>query len=363
MRVALHAGQLCQPVPGGIGRYTGALLAALPGTGLDVVAFGAGPRPDGAAPGVPWVDLGRPRGSARYELWHRFRRPRLGLDADVVHAPSLAVPPAAPAPLVVTVHDVAFLRLPQVTTRRGVAFHTRGLEIARREAAIVLCPSSFTRSELLAEGFDEERVVVAPHGVDAPEPRDPAEVDATLARWGVRAPYVLHVGTIEPRKDVPTLVAAVERLRRTHPELSLVLAGARGWGTVTGIDRPFVTLLDAPPSRVVDALYRRAAACGVASRYEGFGLPVTEAFARGTPVVAADNSALREVVGDAGLLFETGDADALAAALARVLDDGERRAELKRRGLARAASMTWQRSAQVHAGAYARALELPPPER
>ncbi|GIU90688.1 MAG: hypothetical protein KatS3mg010_1787 [Acidimicrobiia bacterium] len=205
--------------------------------------------------------------------------------------------------------------------------------------------------------------MVAPHGVDAPEPRDPAEVDATLARWGVRAPYVLHVGTIEPRKDVTTLVAGVERLRQSHRELTLVLAGARGWGTVTGIDRPFVTLLDAPPWRVVDALYRRAAACAVASRYEGFGLPVTEAFARGTPVVAADNSALREVVGDAGSLFETGDADALAAALARVLDDGEHRAELKRRGLARAASMTWQRSAQIHADAYMRARELRPPER
>ncbi|GIU88813.1 MAG: glycosyl transferase [Acidimicrobiia bacterium] len=355
MRVAVHAGQLLQPVPGGIGRYVAALLAELPGAGAEVVAFGAGGRPGSVPARVPWIDLGPPRGTARYELWHRLRRPRVRIDADVFHAPSLAVPPVVPAPLVVTVHDVAFLRLPHAATRRGVAFHTRGLELARAEAAVVLCPSEFTRTELLAEGFDPDRVLVVPHGVDPPGPRDPADIDLTLQRCGVRPPYVLHVGTIEPRKDVPTLVAAVERLRSRHPDLTLVLAGPRGWGSVTGVDRPCVRLLGDLPWPVVDALYRRAAACCVASRYEGFGLPVLEAFARGTPVVAADNSALREVTGDAGVPFPTGDADALADALGGVLDDGARRAELRRRGLARAAAATWRSAAAAHLRAYARA--------
>ena len=143
----------------------------------------ASPQRAGAS---PWIDLGRPSGSVRYELWHRTRHPVVRLDVDVFHAPSLAVPPVRGAPLAVTVHDIAFVRYPWNTTRRGVAFHQRGFDIAWREASLVLAPSAFTRVELIREGFEPEGVVLAPLGVNRPVPRDPDEIDVTVERVGVR---------------------------------------------------------------------------------------------------------------------------------------------------------------------------------
>ncbi len=356
MRVAFHAGQLLQPVPGGIGRYERALLKALPATGVDVVAFAAGARPSGVPSRIPWVDLGRPNGSVRYELWHRTRRPVVTVECDLLHAPSFAIPPAGDRPLVVTAHDVVFLRIPSVMTRRGVHFHRRGLQLARREAAVIIVPSHFTRTELEREGFDAGRIAVAPFGVDPPDDRTDDDIANTIASSGITEPYVLTVGTVEPRKDVPTIVHAVEKLRTSHPDLTLVVAGPRGWGDVQGIHRPFVRVLGATPWRVVDALYRRAAACVIASRYEGFGLPAIEAMTRGAPTITTTGSALEEMAEGAGLLFAPGDVDACADAIRQVLEDSALGESLARRGRARAAELTWERSARAHADAYARAL-------
>ena len=214
MRVTFHAGQLLQPVPGGIGRYARAMLDHLGTAGASPIAFAAGERPPGVPARVPWIDLGTPHGSMRYELWHRLRRPVVRIPADVVHAPSLAVPPVGRSPLVVTVHDIAFARIPRITTRRGAQFHSRGLELARRDATLILTPSEFTRRELEREGFAPDLVEVAAFGVDAPAPRASEEIDDTVAHAGVRRPYVLTVGTIEPRKDLPTLSNAVAQLAR-----------------------------------------------------------------------------------------------------------------------------------------------------
>jgi glycosyltransferase involved in cell wall biosynthesis len=356
VKVAVHAGQLLQPVPGGIGRYEIELLRRLPDLGVEPIAFGAGPRPRRVAHRVPWIDLGPPRGSARYEAWHRLGRPRLRIDADVVHAPSLAIPPVRDRPLVVTVHDVAFLRLPETSTKRGVSFHIRGLELTRRHASLVVVNSHFTGAELEREGFERDRIEVVPFGVDRPAPRDPDEIDRTVERAGVRAPYVLTVGTVEPRKDLPTLVRAVRRLRRERPDLTLVVVGARGWGEVTGLDEPFVHMVGAQPWSVLDALYRRADAFCLASRYEGFGLPAVEAMARGVPTVVTTGSALEEVVEGAGGLFAPGDADGCAQQIARLLDDRELRTELGRAGIARAADLNWDRCAEGHVRVYARSL-------
>jgi glycosyltransferase involved in cell wall biosynthesis len=348
-----------QPVPGGIGRYEIALLRHLPEFGVEPIAFAAGERPRGVAHRVPWIDLGAPHGSVRYELWHRLRRPLVRIEADVVHAPSLAVPAVRDIPLVVTVHDIAFRRLPEVTTTRGVSFHTRGLTLARRHASLVIVPSTFTCHELEREGFDRDRIAVIPFGVDMPTPRDPEEIDRAVARAGVQPPYVLTVGTVEPRKDISTIVRAVDRLRRTRPDLTLVVVGPRGWGEVNDLDRSFVRVIGAQPWSVLDALYRRAHVFCLASLYEGFGLPVVEAMARGVPTVVTTGSALEEIVQGAGALFAAGDADACMVEIGRLLDDEAIRVEVGRAGVARAAELNWSRSAEGHSRAYARALAHP----
>jgi glycosyltransferase involved in cell wall biosynthesis len=347
---------LLQPVPGGIGRYEVEVLARLGDFGVDAIAFAGGARPDNVPTRVPWIDTGWPHGSVRYEMWHRLLRPAVRIPADLVHAPSLAVPPVADRPLVVTAHDVAFLRVPQVTTPRGVRFHRRGLELARRHATRVIVPSEFTGRELEHEGFASERIDVIPFGVTPPSPRTDADIDDAVARAGVRAPYVLTVGTVEPRKDVTTIVGAVERLRRTHPGLTLVVVGPRGWGEVAGLDRSFVRVLGSLPWDTLDALYRRTAAFCSASLYEGFGLPGVEAMAHGAPTVVSTGSSLEEVVRGAGVLFEPGNVDACTDALERVLGDEALRTELIQAGLARATELSWERCVALHAETYARSL-------
>ena len=341
MKVAVHAGQLLQPVPGGIGRYVTHLLAALPGAGVEPVAFAAGPAP---ASVTPWVDLGWPRGALRYELWHRLRRPVVRVDGDVVHATSLAVPPPGGRPLVVTVHDVVFLRQPDVLTARGVSFHRRGLEIARREAAAIVVPTEFGRDDLAREGVDAARIHVAPHGVEVGTP--------STAPPPASGPYLLFVSTIEPRKGVGDVIEAHARLRAAHPDLQLVLAGRPGWGAPPDTDRPGVVVTGALDDDRLDAAYRGAIALVVPSTYEGFSLPVLEAMARGCPVVTSDAACLPEVGGGASVVVPTGDVGALTDALDELVRDGARRDALAAAGLARASAFTWARSAEAHAAAY-----------
>jgi glycosyltransferase involved in cell wall biosynthesis len=357
VKVALHAGQLLQPVPGGIGRYARAMIRHLPSTGVELVAFAAGSRPGGLPPTVPYTDLGWPQGSLRYELWHRLRQPTLRVKADIVHAPSLAVPPVRGRPLVVTVHDIAFVRVPRATTPRGVAFHRRGLELARRHAQLVIAPSLFTRDELLLEGFAPEQLRIAPLGCDPPDAIPDGVVNTLVGMTGVRSPFVLAVGTVEPRKDLRVAADAVTRLRATR-DVTLVIVGPQGWGEVSGLDRPGVRRLGPVRWEILDSLYRRARACCLPSTYEGFGLPAAEALARGCPVVASGGGAMAEIVGDAGILCPAGDVEAFSDALGQIIDDDDLHADLARRGPLRAAQFSWSSSAARHAEVYREAIEL-----
>ena len=374
LTVALQAGQLDQPVPGGIGRYVDGLVRHLPEAGVGVERFAGG----------RW----------RYEAWHRFRRPVVRAPGDLVHAPSLAVPPPGRRPLVVTVHDLAFRTHPDCFPARGRAFHERGLALAAAEAAAVIVPSEATAADLRSAGFEATRVHVARHGIDlealhpleALSPQfplagstlnplqplhphwQPAEGGAAggpAAGAGRETPvlgleprsYVLFVGTVEPRKGIDVLLAAHAGLRRAgHPDLRLVVAGPPGWGSPPPLDGPGVVAPGRVDEATLDALYRSAAALAVPSRSEGFGLPALEAMARGCPVVASNAGALPEVVGDAGLLVPPGDPDALAGALGRLLEDDSLAASLGAAGHRRAATFTWSACTAAHLAAYHAAL-------
>jgi len=305
------------------------------------------------APPEPWVPpipvrgLGLPR-VALYESWHRFRRPevqRATGPVDAIWVTGMAMPPPS-APLVVTVHDLAFLEDASRGTRHGMKFFHRAIELARRDAQVVCVPSMDTWTDCAAHGFDVDRLRLVPWGVTCVEaPAD--DVDAVRVRYRLTRPYILWTGTIEPRKNLPTLLEAFRHLDRHG--VDLVLAGAQGWNE--DLDRHLgsaigrVRVLGFVPGDELRALYAGAAVFALPSLREGFGLPVLEAMAQGTPVVTSASGATAEAAGDAAVLVDPCDVGALAEALASVLDDPERAALLARSSRRRAAEMPWSRTA------------------
>jgi glycosyltransferase involved in cell wall biosynthesis len=268
----------------------------------------------------------------------------------------MAMPPPS-APIVVTVHDLAFLRHPEQFTRRGVGFFRRAIDLARRDATLVICPSRATFDDCVANGFDAARLRLVPWGID-PTPADLSAIAGTRARFGLSGRYILWTGTIEPRKNLPVLLDAVARLGRN--DVTLVLVGPPGWNE--DLDDRLARLGDRvralgfvdPDS--LRALYAGAEVFCYPSTEEGFGLPVLEAMAQGTPVVTSTGTATAEVAGDAGLLVDPLDLDGLVAALGRLLDDSVERERLGADGLQRAMStFTWEATARALESVYAEA--------
>ena len=267
---------------------------------------------------------------------------------------------------VVTVHDVIPLILPETFTPRHRLVVRLALARVRRKADLVLVPSHAVKRDVLRRvGVPEARVVVTPEGC---EPRfRPVRSETALrevaARYDLPPRYLLAVGTLEPRKNLTTLLQVFARLRRdggVDPELRLVLAGARGW-----LDEPIfrtvrsLGLEDAVrfPGFIDDddlpAVYGGAALFAFPSLYEGFGLPLLEAMACGVPVVTSNISSMPEVAGDAAVLVDPRDADGLAAAIARVLRDEGLRDRLRVAGIARAREFSWEATARRTLDAYA----------
>ena len=263
---------------------------------------------------------------------------------DVVHGPNFIVPPSRRAARVVTVHDLTAVHHPELCTA-----HTRTYPHAIRRAlargAWVHTVSDFVRDEVIdVFGADPARVVTVPNGVDAIPEADPAAGRALAGG----DEYVVAIGTIEPRKDYPALIAAFDAVAADRPDLRLVIAGPDGWGmeTFTGavaraVHRDRIVRLGYVDEPARAALLRGAAALVYPSVYEGFGLPPLEAMAAGTPVVATASGAVREVCGDAAELVAVGDTDALAAGIARVLADQAHRDALVARGAARVLRFSW----------------------
>jgi glycosyltransferase involved in cell wall biosynthesis len=310
------------------------------------------------------VVVGRaPRPRPLRLAWEQYGLPRLldQLGVDVHHAPHYTMPERARAPVVVTIHDMTFFDHPQWHERAKVRVFRRAIAVAARRAAAVVCVSETTAARFRARFADAPPVFVAPHGVDLDRfTAIASDRDATsLAALGVRPPYVAFLGTLEPRKDVGTLIRAFDVVAAQHDDLRLVIAGATGWGD-PGIDGAiaaarhadrvqrlgYVALDDVP------ALLRNAAAVVYPSVDEGFGMPVLEALACGAPVVTSAGTAMEEVAADVALLAPAGDVGAFADAIGTVVGGGAAVDDLRRRGINRAAAYTWAHSAAVHLDAY-----------
>ncbi|MFE4464983.1 glycosyltransferase family 4 protein [Oerskovia sp. NPDC056781] len=359
--VALVVEQLWQPVPGGSGTYVRELANGLAAAGQvrprGIRARGSVGDRRGLAPEVR-VDMSRLPRRALYESWRRLRAPRVPGwgTADLVHATTWAVPPAS-APLVVTVHDLAFLREPEHFTKHGAAYFRDALALTRDEAAVVIVPSEATAQDCTAAGIERSRVRVIPHGVTA-LPTSDDEVATFRRRHGLERPYVLWVGTLEPRKNLPALLRAYGALRSEGADLDLVLVGPQGWGeTAEEVDHAVGTLgrdrvhrLGKLSQQDLQAAYAGARTFCFPSVWEGFGLPVLEAQAHGTPVVTSRGTSMEEICGASALAVDPGDTRALAEALMLAADS--RHDELSAAGLANSARFTWDAAVAATTAAY-----------
>jgi glycosyltransferase involved in cell wall biosynthesis len=360
--VAVTVEQCWHRVPGGTATSTLGTLRALAGRDdLDVVGVAARhhePPPAAFALPISVRHLPLPR-RALYETWHALRWPaieRATGPIDVVHGTAVAVPPSK-APLVMTIHDLAFFADPTQPTKHGLRFFTKGTELARKHAHLVLVPSEATASECREHGFDPERLRLVPWGVDI-HPVTDEQVEAARRERGLERPYVLFVGTMEPRKNLRGLIEAMVLL--AGREIDLVLVGPEGWnedvsallGRLTGTGIGVRALGFLAPDEL-PALFAGCAAFCFPSLREGFGMPVLEAMAHGAPVVTSSGTATAEVAGDDALLVDPRDHEAIAKALARLLDDRALADDLRRRGRARAATYTWDRTGELTAAAYA----------
>jgi glycosyltransferase involved in cell wall biosynthesis len=311
-----------------------------------------------------------PRGiRSLYPRWNLTARPvlphALG-SLDVLHGPSPAsIPPAGSGQkLVVTVHDLAFLVTPAHFPRQWRAMYRLGLRAAVHRADAIITPSRNTAEDLLSRTkVDPARVHVIPLAASS-EPRDEdAGAGQVLARLKVHPPYLLFVGTLEPRKNLVRLVRAYRRAAASGIPHSLVLAGPLGWHhqhlhRELALRGPGdVVLTGALSDPELDVLYRHASAFAYPAIYEGFGLPVLEAMSRGLPVITSNTSSLPEVAGDAALEVNPESVREIAAAIEMLLTDGALAEKLASRARARAERFSWDETARLTLQVYEKVLE------
>ena len=361
LRVGFDGRAFTSPAAG-IRRYSTELVCALTSLGepLEVVALGgdAGAIPPGiervpesAHPptNAGWTLIGLPRTAARARV-------------QVLHAPSYTAPFWAGIPVVLTIHDVSYELHPEWYPYRRDRLRRSFYRRSAKTAARVLTVSAFSASEISrAYGIPLECITVTPLGVHSRFGAGDANLPLDLPAH-VLEPFLLHVGDLHERRNLTVVVDALLEARRhfgAAAAMSLVLAGVDR-GVAEGLCA-MAAQADAPEAVValgpveedrVRALYRGALALVYPSLYEGFGLPLVEAMASGTPVLASHEASIPEVLGGAGLLLDPRDVSAWREAIIRLVNDEALRADLRARGLARAATFTWQRTARLTLDVY-----------
>jgi glycosyltransferase involved in cell wall biosynthesis len=377
MRIAVDCSALHGPVDG-IGRYLRSVLSR---------CLRSGPASH------QWLLLGRSRaglaralglhedlaGTDGRDLGHiRFLADHLPVDAGRVASLASSQPlwarrfcpevywgPAHRLPLwlpdttarVVTVHDMCWRMYPDTMRASTRWLDSVLMPRALRAADRVIAVSRSTASDIATAFPDVEDSIVVIH--EAAEALPAAEDRDTLRAAGITRPYVLYVGTREPRKNLQRLIDAFRRLPNgLADKTDLVIAGGRGWGQAADVSAAGIRTLGRVDDRMLSTLYRHAACLAFPSLYEGFGLPLVEAMSFGTPVVASSTSSIPELVGDAGLLVDPLDVDAISRALSAVLTDHQLRARLGSRAIKQAARFSWDLAASETLSTFASAIDV-----
>jgi glycosyltransferase involved in cell wall biosynthesis len=281
---------------------------------------------------------------------------------DVVHHAGGTMPVVRVGRPVLTIHDLQYLYYPEYFTRAKLNFLKAMVPRSAESARVVLTPSEYTRRTVIERlSIDPSIVIVVPHGIS---PRDPVgSSDEVRERHGLKNPYFIYPAITYPHKNHLVLVEAFARLLKVHPDVDLVLTGAKGSMEARlaaevkelGISE-HVRRLGYVPADDLDSLYREASGLAFASRFEGFGAPVLEAMARGCPVIASDATALPEVVQDAGMLISPDNPEEWFQAMCHLLEDAEAAKKYGKLGIERAREFTWDRSADILEDAYRHAL-------
>lgn len=289
--------------------------------------------------------------------------------ADVIHFPyNWSFPLRKSAPCLLTVHDVIPLTFREAMgLLRNVFLYRRGMQLSCRLNDVVVTVSSFSKGDIVRKlGVPEARIRVVPNGIREPFPADPALEAELVARYGLERGFVLYVGGIHERKNVPRTIAAFGRFIQVADSPAKLVITGRASGAPyqekmrRACDKAVVqaglegrvAFTDFIPDEHLDALLRRARCLIYPSLYEGFGIPVLEAMRVGTPVITSNVTALPEVAGEAALLVDPRNVEAMAAAMLRLEQDDSLRAELIRKGRSRAAAFTWERTAEAYLSLY-----------
>lgn len=356
----------------GIGRYTRNLITALARLDTDdrftLISFER-PVPDRDFPKAPNVHPRVFNFTNRYMtiLWQRLRLPIpvelfTGL-VDVYHGPDFVLPPVARARSVVTIYDLAFLTNPECAMPSLAEYLSAVVPRAARASDRIIAISQATANDLTERlAIPPEKIAIAYPGLDprfTPD-RDEAAIEALRAKYGIQRPCILAVSTIEPRKNYERLIAAfAQAMHEPDGPRMLVIAGRKGWlydGVFETVDTlklgEHVKFLDYVSDAELPLLYKAADVLAMPSISEGFGIPVTEAMASGTPVVCSTGGSLPEIAGDAALTVDPYDVEGLAAALLRLTRDTSLRETLAARGLERIKAFDWDISARAHLDVY-----------